>query len=158
MSTSPASDAHAVYLRYITAIVLHGNASAAALGLGGTDLYALGALSAAGPMTSGELATATGLTTGATTRLIDRLEQAGHVRRVSDPADRRKVRVEPTGRPTALDDTVDPARRLVGEIISGYPEEQRAVLFDYFARAAQAYEEATATIRSTAASPATGGR
>ena len=159
MSTPPApADAHAVYLRYITAIVLHGNASAAALGLGGTDLYALGALSTAGPMTSGELADATGLTTGATTRLIDRLERAGHVRRVPDPSDRRKVRIEPTGRAADLDETVDPARRLVGEILGGYTDTERAVLFDYFTRTAEAYEQATATIRTTPAPPAAGGR
>lgn len=148
MSTGPApEDEHLVYLRYVTAIVLHGNAVAAALGLGGTDLYALSTLNLSGPLTSGELAAATGLTTGATTRLIDRLERAGHVRRVPEPADRRKVRIELTGRPTSLDETVDPARRLVAEILSGYTEEQRATLADYFTRAAGAYEQATAEIR-----------
>lgn len=148
MSTRPdPADAHTTYLRYLTAIVLHGNATAAALGLGGTDLYALSTLELSGPLTSGELAEATGLTTGATTRLIDRLERAGHVRRVPDPADRRKVRIELTGRPTNLDDAADPARRLVGEILAGYTGEQRATLFDYFARAAAAYEQATAAIR-----------
>lgn len=147
MSTRPAPDAHAVYLRYLTAIVLHGNATAAVLGLGGTDLYALSTLGAHGQMTSGELAEATGLTTGATTRLIDRLERAGHVRRVPDPSDRRKVRIERTGRAANLDETVDPARRLVGEILAGYSDKDRAVLFDYFTRASEAYEKATAEIR-----------
>lgn len=141
-------DLHAVYLRYLTAVVLHGNATAAALGLGGTDLYALSTLTAHHGMTPGELAEATGLTTGATTRLIDRLERGGHVRRVPDPADRRKVRIECTGKAANLDDTVDPARRLVGEIINGYSEPERALLFDYFARAAEAYEQATSEIRS----------
>ncbi|MFB7597461.1 MarR family winged helix-turn-helix transcriptional regulator [Streptomyces sp. NPDC056160] len=48
-----------------------------------------------GSLTSGEPATRTGLTTGATTRVIDRLERAGYARRVADPADRRRVIVEP---------------------------------------------------------------
>lgn len=142
--------AHDVYLRYLTAVVLHGQASGSAVGLGGTDLYALGVLSAAGSMTPGELSARTGLTSGATTRLIDRLERGGHVRRVPDAADRRKVRVEPTGKPVALDDVLDPARRLVGDIFQSYSAEELATLFDYFARAAEAYEQATEQLRAVA--------
>ncbi|WP_308403782.1 MarR family transcriptional regulator [Streptomyces rhizoryzae] len=67
--------------------------------LGATDLYALTILHLTEAMTSGELTARTGLTTGPTTRLIDRLEQAGHVRRVPAPDDRRKVIVEPVGCP-----------------------------------------------------------
>jgi DNA-binding MarR family transcriptional regulator len=37
----------------------------------------------------------TGLTTGAITGMIDRLEKAGYVRRANDPKDRRKTIVEP---------------------------------------------------------------
>jgi DNA-binding MarR family transcriptional regulator len=48
------------------------------------------------PLTAGQLAEATGLTTGAITGLIDRLEQAKLVRRAPDPQDRRKVVLEPT--------------------------------------------------------------
>src|SRR5262245_10692230 len=143
-------DAHQTYLRYLTAVVLHGQASASAVGLGGTDLYALSVLGAAGTMTPGEIASRTGLTSGATTRLIDRLERDGHVRRVADGADRRKVRVEPTGKAVDLDDAVDPARRLVGEILRGYSAEELATLFDYFRRAAGAYEQATEELRATA--------
>ncbi|MCI2237269.1 MarR family transcriptional regulator [Paenibacillus sp. TRM 82003] len=43
------------------------------------------------PMTTGELATALGLTSGAATGVVDRLERAGHLRRERDTADRRKV-------------------------------------------------------------------
>ncbi|WEX91820.1 MarR family transcriptional regulator (plasmid) [Sinorhizobium garamanticum] len=38
------------------------------------------------------MAEATGLTSGATTALIDRLERAGYVERIADPADRRRYR------------------------------------------------------------------
>jgi DNA-binding MarR family transcriptional regulator len=47
-------------------------------------------------MTAGELAEANGLTTGAVTRLLDRLERAGYARRVRDTGDRRCVLVELT--------------------------------------------------------------
>ena len=47
-----------------------------------------------GAATAGRLSELMGLTSGAVTRVIDRLEQAGYVRRIPDPADRRRVIVE----------------------------------------------------------------
>ncbi|MFI7636781.1 MarR family winged helix-turn-helix transcriptional regulator [Nonomuraea sp. NPDC049400] len=142
------ADASRTYRRYLSAMLLHGHASAKACGLGATDLYALNILELAGPMTPGELGARTGLTTGPTTRLIDRLEEAGYVRRVPEPGDRRKVIVEPIGKPAGLDQVMAPAREKVGEIIAGYSAEQRDLLFDYFDRAAQAYQEAAELLRS----------
>lgn len=49
-----------------------------------------------GAMPAGRLAELTGLTTRAVTGIIDRLEQAGYVRRTNDPKDRRRTIVEPT--------------------------------------------------------------
>jgi DNA-binding MarR family transcriptional regulator len=48
-----------------------------------------------GPITAGDLARATGLTTGAVTGILDRLETAGLVERFRDASDRRKVFVRP---------------------------------------------------------------
>ncbi|MEV6431628.1 MarR family transcriptional regulator [Nocardia sp. NPDC051463] len=76
--------------------MLHAQAGAKAVDLGAADLYALNILELTGPMTPGEPGARTGLTTGPTTRLIDRLEHAGYVRRSGDPGDRRKVIVEPS--------------------------------------------------------------
>ncbi|WP_406268408.1 MarR family transcriptional regulator [Streptomyces sp. NBC_00191] len=132
----------------LSAVLLHGHASARACDLGATDLYALNILQLEGAMTPGELGARTGLTTGPTTRLIDRLERAGYVRRAPDPDDRRKVIVEPVGRPAALDDVMAPARQKIGEILGGYSPEQLDVLFDYFARAAEAYREAAEQLRA----------
>lgn len=63
-------------------------------GLSPTDVETLGLLQQEGPVTAGRLAQLTGLTTGAVTRMIDRLETAKYVRRRDDPADRRRVVVE----------------------------------------------------------------
>ncbi|MEF9886909.1 MarR family transcriptional regulator [Streptomyces sp. P9-A4] len=142
------SDASEVYRRYLSAVMLHGHASAKACELGATDLYALNILQLTGPMTPGELGTRTGLTTGPTTRLIDRLEQAGYVRRAPDPGDRRKVIVEPIGKPADLDRVMTPARQRIGQLLRGYSPEQLEVLFDYFARAADAYQEAAEQLRT----------
>ncbi|MET9342612.1 MULTISPECIES: MarR family winged helix-turn-helix transcriptional regulator [unclassified Nonomuraea] len=138
-----------VFRHYLSAVVLHSLASAEAAGLNATDLYALNTLELSGPLTSGELAARTGLTTGATTRLIDRLEQSGYVRRAADPADRRKVIVEASGRPARLDAALSGARQRLAELLGGYTEEQRATLFDYFGKAAGAFQEATDELTAT---------
>lgn len=70
------------------------DAVGAALGLGRTDLRCLDVLEREGPATAGRLAEATGLTSGAMTAAIDRLERAGLARRVPDASDRRRVLVE----------------------------------------------------------------
>jgi DNA-binding MarR family transcriptional regulator len=72
--------------------------AAAKLGISPSDLRCLDLVQAHDGMTAGELASASGLTTGAVTAVIDRLESAGFVRRVRDEDDRRKVNVEVTPR------------------------------------------------------------
>lgn len=65
------------------------------IGLSTTDYKCLDlAVHAEASLTAGEIAIHSGLSTGAVTGVIDRLERAGYVRRVRDPDDRRKVLVE----------------------------------------------------------------
>lgn len=66
------------------------------LGLHVTDLTCLGALRDRGRAGVGELATELGLTTGAVSRVVDRLERGGFVHRIPDPVDGRKVIIELT--------------------------------------------------------------
>jgi DNA-binding MarR family transcriptional regulator len=70
---------------------LLGAASAERIGINVTDLNCLNILALAGSMTAGELARETGLTTASITGVLDRLEEAGFVRRERDPGDRRRV-------------------------------------------------------------------
>jgi DNA-binding MarR family transcriptional regulator len=70
---------------------LLGAASADLIGINVTDLNCLNILALTGRMTAGELARATGLTTASITGVLDRLEEAGFVRRERDPRDRRRV-------------------------------------------------------------------
>src|SRR5438477_10973782 len=67
------------------------NAIAERLDVTSTELEVLGTLVARGPLSAGEIAQRTGLTSGAVTRLVDRLEQRGSVRRRADQNDRRRV-------------------------------------------------------------------
>jgi DNA-binding MarR family transcriptional regulator len=71
--------------------VIFGQTVANTVGISGSDLECLDFLNLEGRVTAGRLAEVTGLTTGAITGVIDRLEEAGLVRRERDPADRRKV-------------------------------------------------------------------
>lgn len=149
MASPTGDDEHVVFRAYLEAVGLQGLASAEAAGLHATEWYALSLIDVDGALSSGELAERTGLTTGATTRLIDRLEKSGFVARKADPSDRRRVIVEAV--PDALrrvEDVVGPARRHVAEVLAHYDDEQRALLFDYFARAAPAFRVASEEIRA----------
>jgi DNA-binding MarR family transcriptional regulator len=91
------------------------------VGMNRTDMRCVDLLDQAGGMTAGELARAAGLTTGAVTAVVDRLERAGVARRVPDPADRRRVRIEVTPR----------LWELTGPLMMPFIEESRTILDDY---------------------------
>jgi DNA-binding MarR family transcriptional regulator len=66
------------------------------LGVNRTDLRCIDIVLQRGQLSAGELAVAAGLSPGAVTTALDRLERAGYARRVRDPDDRRRVLVQPT--------------------------------------------------------------
>jgi DNA-binding MarR family transcriptional regulator len=70
---------------------LLGQRAAERIGVNATDLNCLNIVALTGPMTAGELARQTGLTTASITGVLDRLEEGGFVRRERDPKDRRRV-------------------------------------------------------------------
>jgi DNA-binding MarR family transcriptional regulator len=70
--------------------------AAGRLGVNETDLHCLNIIENSGALAAGELANRSGLTAGAVTGVIDRLERAGFARRASDASDRRRVIVEVT--------------------------------------------------------------
>jgi DNA-binding MarR family transcriptional regulator len=81
---------------YQTAVDNFDQAMADHIGINRTDARCADLIDQAGGMTAGELAKAAGLTTGAVTAVIDRLEKAGIAQRVADQSDRRRVRIEAT--------------------------------------------------------------
>jgi DNA-binding MarR family transcriptional regulator len=66
------------------------------LGVNKGDLHCLNIIENNHGLSAGELADRSGLTPGAVTGVIDRLERAGYARRVPDPNDRRRVTIEVT--------------------------------------------------------------
>jgi DNA-binding MarR family transcriptional regulator len=112
------------------------------LGLNATDTKCLGLLSrSAKPMTAGDLAVATGLTTGAVTAIIDRLERAGLVCRKRDRKDRRKVFVElQQERMKDLAPLYAGLRRSIEALVAKYKEAELALIGDFLERAAAVLE------------------
>lgn len=100
------------------------------LGINRTDGRCLDAISRLGRVSAGQLAIESGLTTGAVTAVIDRLEAAGYVQRIRDPLDRRKVWVEPTPHVSKLIETIFGVYDIIGPIMmEHFTEEQlRGVL------------------------------
>ncbi|MGC5172033.1 MarR family winged helix-turn-helix transcriptional regulator [Microbacterium sp. DT81.1] len=130
--------------RNSTWTVIFHQALAVSLGLNGTDLKCRGLLDETGPITAGELAELTGLTTAAVTGVIDRLERAGFVERAKDPADRRRVVVRPLDAERRSDGTGDrfmPLTNSTSALLEGYNNEQLELVLDFV-------EKSTALMRS----------
>ena len=73
------------------------------------------------PLTPGELAESLGISSGATTAVVDRLERAGHVRRVRDDHDRRRLTLHRGDSATALLRTFsEPLDAAMDAIVVGY--------------------------------------
>jgi DNA-binding MarR family transcriptional regulator len=107
-------------------------AVADAVGLNRTDMRCLDLLEREGPVPAGRLADETGLTTGAITTVVDRLERAGYARRVPDLADRRRVLVELT--PQAHEQVSSfylPHMALSERLYQRYSREQMLLLLEF---------------------------
>ena len=117
--------------------VLFSQAVADRVGMNPTDLESLDMLARHGPMTAGRLAEITGLTTGAITGLVDRLE-------------RRSVIVRPLIENAERD--LGPAYVTMGEamndLMSRYDDEDLATILDFMTRAATITAEQIARLRS----------
>jgi DNA-binding MarR family transcriptional regulator len=122
-------------------LVLLSQAISDRLGVNGTDLRCLAILSSAGPMTAGELAERTALTTGAVTGVIDRLERAALATRERDPHDRRRVIVRALSegdlqrRAPELDAIFGSAALGGADAGAAYTDDQLELVIDFFRRA-----------------------
>jgi DNA-binding MarR family transcriptional regulator len=137
---------------------LFSQAVAERLGLAGTDVECLEVLGDEGRLTVGRLAEVAGLTTGSATRMIDRLEQAGFVHRVPDPADRRRVLVElVAGVDVKLQALHQPIAQAQRGVFSRYDDAQLQVLIDFLERSGEIARLETAKMREPSDDPGAGG-
>src|SRR5215831_19546951 len=120
--------------QHSTAVVLFHHAVAERLGLGPTDHKCLDLLRERGTITGSELAGITGLTTGAITGVVARLEQAGFVRRESDPNDRRKQILRPALQRSPIQDVINPLRKDMTALLENFDARQLAAIAAFLTR------------------------
>jgi DNA-binding MarR family transcriptional regulator len=134
--------------------VLHSEAMAERLGINSTDLECLDIIILQAPVSAGDLARASGLTSGAITGVIDRLQRAGLAKREPDPQDRRKVLVRvPQAVLQRLLPIGEPMGRAAQAILSSYDDQQLALILDFLVRSHESAVAVTTKMRAeTAAS------
>jgi DNA-binding MarR family transcriptional regulator len=137
-----------VFREFLIAVMLHIEAIADRLGVHHVDVAALILLEMRGPLPVGAISEELGLPSASTTRLIDRLEKAGYVRRVRGERDRRTVTVElvEDGMAAYHAARVTSERHLY-EIGAHYTSEQVPLMIGMLTRVAGAYRSATRELR-----------
>jgi DNA-binding MarR family transcriptional regulator len=134
-----------------TETIMFHQAVADELGLYITDHKCMDIIHRFGAMPAGRLGEMTGLTTGAITGMIDRLEKAGYVRRANDPKDRRKTIVEPI-RNKNLERKIEiiftPLHERMHKFLSSYSDSELSFLLDAMTELIKQTHEESKRLRS----------
>jgi len=111
-------------------------------GLNTTDMECLRLLFSKGIATPSELARHTGLTSGATTAMLDRLEEAGLIERQPNPNDRRGTLIVPEKTSSEkVASWFESAREAQDKLISNYSESELEIIADVFERFAKLWDD-----------------
>lgn len=134
-----------------TETILFHQGVADVVGLHITDHKCMHFIHRFGAMPAGRLAELTGLTTGAVTGIIDRLEEAGYVRRTNDPKDRRRTIIEPI-RNKKLERKLEmifiPLHERMHKLLSSYSDSELALLLDAVTKSVELTHEESKKLRS----------
>ncbi len=134
--------------------VLYGQTVANVAGIANSDLECMDILYLEGRVTAGRLAEVTGLTTGAITGVVDRLEKAGLVRRERDEKDRRKVFIAVVPEAIAgLGQYYVPMQQAMEKICNGYSDEELRLLLRFANEAYKGVLAATEALKSVLDTP-----
>jgi DNA-binding MarR family transcriptional regulator len=120
--------------RHSTAVVLFHHAVAERLGLGPTDHKCLDLLRERGAMAGTDLSAITGLTSGAITGVVARLERAGYLRREPDPHDGRKQILRLALERAHIQDVIDPLRKDVAALLENFDAHQLTAIAEFLTR------------------------
>jgi len=121
---------------------------AARFGLNTTDLEGLDLIQLQGKVSAGQLAAATGLTSGAVTALIDRLERAGYVERIDDATDRRRVLVRiREGAIVEIAKVYAPMQKRMFALWSQYSADELTAIEDFLTRSLELSVDCVAELR-----------
>jgi DNA-binding MarR family transcriptional regulator len=132
-------------------IMFHQNV-ADALGLHITDHKCLDLIRQYGAMPAGRLAELTGLTTGAVTGIIDRLEKVGYVRRTNDPKDRRRTIIELVRNKKwerKIEAIFIPFHERMRKLLSSYSDSELAFLLDVLTKSIELTREESKKLRTS---------
>ena len=128
---------------------LFSHAVAERAGVHATDIETMDLLNTLGTMTAGELSQRTGLTSGATTRLIDRLVRKGYVQRKADDSDRRRVLIEPVyANLGELEELYRPLAEGMTGVMSGFTDAQLETILEFVRRSNAHVAQANAALRA----------
>jgi DNA-binding MarR family transcriptional regulator len=123
-------------------LTLFRNAMSEWAGLNATDMECLRLLFQKGIATPSELSRHTGLTSGATTAMLDRLEKAGLIERRPNPDDRRGTLITPAkSSAEKMASWFESARKAQDELLSSYPESELEIIADVFERFAKVWDD-----------------
>jgi DNA-binding MarR family transcriptional regulator len=134
--------------------VLYGQTVANVAGIANSDLECMDILYLEGRVTAGRLAEVTGLTTGAITGVVDRLEKAGLVRRERDDADRRKVFIAVV--PEAIEGIGQfyvPMQQAMEKVFGGYSDAELRLLLRFANEGYKGVLAATAALKGLLDTP-----
>jgi DNA-binding MarR family transcriptional regulator len=124
-------------------------------GISASDMDCMDFLNLEGRMTAGRLAELTGLTTGAITGVVDRLEKAGYVRRERDDSDRRKVFIAVVPETAArIGRLYVPMQQSMQKVWSRYSEEELRLLLRFANDGYKGVLEATEALKGLLDAPA----
>lgn len=132
-----------------TATVILATVIAQKVGMNASDLQCAEFLVRMGPLTAGQLAELSGLTTGAITGVIDRLEKAGWVKRENDPNDRRRVIIRPIPQDSpATAGLYTPYTEVMSELLANYDDNELNFIVDFVKRFSIATNQIASKIRA----------
>src|SRR6266702_8505246 len=120
--------------RHSTAVVLFHHAVAERLGLGPSDHKCLDLLRERGPMAGSDLGAITGLTSGAITGVVARLERAGYLRREPDRHDGRKQILHLALERAHIQDVIDPLKKDVAALLENFDSRQLTAIAEFLTR------------------------
>jgi DNA-binding MarR family transcriptional regulator len=127
-------------------------------GINRTDLRALDLIGQAGVISPTALALALGMSTGATSAVLDRLEAAGYARREPDPAHRRRTLVRQTPAAEELGETIfGPVIRGTISEAAAYPDTALASIAEFLAAHRALLTRYLTTVSPAAGSNSAGG-
>ncbi len=134
--------------RHSTAAVLFHHAVAERLGLGPTDHKCLDLLRDRGAMAGADLAAITGLTSGAITGVVARLEKAGYLRREQDPSDGRKQILHLALKQSPIHEVIDPLRQDVADLLKNFDAHQLTAIAEFLTRTTELIYRHAALLRA----------